>query len=189
MKHQEVISIVKESMRILEEQDEWLLKNDLSERSIAHRLAYYLQHFFDDYSVDCEYNGAMRQKGYARKKVYMLKIELHRAEMALRKREEDFLEDRLIERSAYPDIIIHKRGHNDDNLCIIEIKKSTSDVGVEYDEIKLRSYTTHESDDALRYKLGLLLQIKTGGNDRGFSLRFFQNGREFTPESNDHEYN
>jgi hypothetical protein len=189
MEHQEIIAIVNEGMAILEAEDEWLLRNDLSERSIAHRLAYHLQHFFDDYCVDCEYNGAMRGEWYERKKVQMLKQELLAAELELRQREKNFLDDQLIERSAYPDIIIHKRGNNDDNLCIIEIKKSTSDVGAEYDELKLRSYTQCKRDDALCYQLGIFILIQTGGDDRGFSFRFFQNGREFTPESSNDEHN
>lgn len=189
MEQQEIIAIVNQSMKILEVEDEWLLTNDLSERSIAHRLAYHLQGFFDDYSVDCEYNGAMREGRYVRKKVFVVKQALMDAELKLRELEKDFLADQLIERSVYPDIIIHKRGNNDDNLCIIEIKKSTSVVGPDYDAIKLRSYTTHELDDSLCYQLGIFIQIQTGVEGRSFSLNFFQNGAEFTPESNSDEHN
>ncbi|MCU7370191.1 hypothetical protein PEC18_04730 [Paucibacter sp. O1-1] len=77
MKQEEVIEIVHEGLKILEKEDDWLLENDLSERSIAqHRLACHLQHLFDGYCVDCEYNGAMRGEVYARKKVQMVKEQL-----------------------------------------------------------------------------------------------------------------
>ncbi len=37
--------------------DEILFRNDSSERSICHRLAMYLQIYFPDFDVDCEYKG------------------------------------------------------------------------------------------------------------------------------------
>lgn len=189
MNEGEIIARVRASIKILEDRDRWLLENDLSERSITHRLAYHLQHFFNGYNVDCEYNGAIRGEGYARKKVYAVKQELLNAELKLREIEKDFLADQLIERSAYPDIIVHKRGQNDDNLCIIEIKKTTSVVGMEYDEIKLRSYTRSELDNALCYQVGIFNEIKTGGDERDYSLMFCQNGGRLTQEGNDHEHN
>jgi hypothetical protein len=36
--------------------DEYLLRHDVSERSITHKLGFYLQGFFPEWDVDCEYN-------------------------------------------------------------------------------------------------------------------------------------
>jgi hypothetical protein len=38
------------------ELDQYLLIHDLNERTIAHKLAVYLQEEFNKYDVDCEYN-------------------------------------------------------------------------------------------------------------------------------------
>lgn len=187
MRQEEIVTLVKSGMQTLTEKDDWLLTNDLSERSIAHRLAHYLEHLFIGYDVDCEYNGAIHDGGYQRKKVHMVKRDLLHIEMELRERERHLEVDETIERSAYPDIIIHKRGHNDDNLCIIEIKKTTNIVGASYDEIKLRSYTRHELDKALCYQLGLFIEIVTGSDKRDCLIRYFKNGEEFIPERNDND--
>ena len=102
--------------------DKYLLQKDIHERTIAHKLATYLQSKFKDYHVDVEYNGnILREDG--KKRIKALKSEL-RALGRLRGEEQN-IEEETIERDVYPDIIIHKRG-TPENLCIIEIKKSTS---------------------------------------------------------------
>lgn len=42
----------------------------------------------------------------------------------LQKREIADMEIEFAERQVFPDIIIHRRGSNENNLCIIEVKKS-----------------------------------------------------------------
>ena len=75
--------------------DSLLLKLDVSERAIAHKLAEYLQCEFPDWNVDCEYN-----------------------------RMTDSVKIRSTTKRPFtPDIIVHRR-NNVDNLIIIEIKKS-----------------------------------------------------------------
>jgi len=103
------IEIALETLRV---NDNYLLKNDVNERSIAHRLAVYLEHRFGKrYDVDCEYNKNC-ENDIDRKAIDVLYRQL-----------EEFLPDgsRLrenddttssIHRAVYPDIIIHKRGRN-----------------------------------------------------------------------------
>jgi hypothetical protein len=53
--------------------DAWLLEKDLSERSITHKLAEYLQPLFLNYNVDCEYNGNVERGEGGRKRISILK--------------------------------------------------------------------------------------------------------------------
>ncbi len=45
-----------ECVRQLLQSDAYLLRVDVNERAIAHRLAIYVQNAFPDWHVDCEYN-------------------------------------------------------------------------------------------------------------------------------------
>jgi hypothetical protein len=52
-------------------EDAYLLRYDINERAISHRLAMYLTPQFKDFDVDCEYNGNIdADKG--RKYIYIL---------------------------------------------------------------------------------------------------------------------
>ena len=68
--------------------------------------------------------------------------------------------DYFAERSVYPDIIVHKRGSNANNLLVMEIKKSSSNLSREFDIQKLKAYTRNEfKEDVLKYKYGVLVEI------------------------------
>lgn len=85
------------------ENDSFLFDKDVSEWAVAHRLAAYLEGFFPEYDVDCEYNRMPGPDGEydskAPKKV-------------------------LGNKKIRPDIIVHRRGSNEDNLIAIEMKKA-----------------------------------------------------------------
>lgn len=109
-------------LRALEElikNDYFLLTIEINERTLTHQLAIYLQKYFLEYHVDCEYN----RNGLDKKKLDSFK--------------KDIKSDDIEASTVYPDIIIHKRGTRD-NLVVIEAKKSTSDMT--NDERKLRAY-------------------------------------------------
>ena len=75
----------------------------------------------------------------------------------LTKKELDEDENYFINRYVYPDIIIHKRGSNADNLCIIEVKKDNSELEYKkYDKLKLDAYT---NDDSLKYSVGVFIEF------------------------------
>ncbi len=57
MTFQQIKDIVQDAIQELNQNDSFLLKNDISERAISHKLAVYLNDKFNGYSVDCEYNG------------------------------------------------------------------------------------------------------------------------------------
>lgn len=104
-----------------------LLKNKVNEMTISHRVAVYLETAFEGYSVDCEYNRSENDK----------KLNLKNEKVR-------------------PDIIVHKRGTNSDNLVVIEVKlagkknkKSKADVE------KLKNYFS----ERLNYKLGVFIGV------------------------------
>ena len=79
--------------------DRYLLDNDVHEVTISHKLAEYLQYQFPDMNVDCEYNRQVPPDNGDNIK--------RRSDTGDRVR---------------PDIIVHKRGSNENNCLVIEIK-------------------------------------------------------------------
>ncbi len=132
--------------RKLEEKDYYLLKHDINERSISHKLAIYLEPLFKDWDVDCEYNKD--HDVTKRLKIYPKQINSD-------------------DRTVYPDIIIHKRG-SIDNLLAIEIKKTTNNDTGEYDVEKLKAFKKD-----LGYCFAVALKVKTGCNDYRVEKPFF----------------
>lgn len=168
----EIIQKVEHAIQLLFEHDSWLLIHDLSEQSITHKLAVHLQSFFPDYDVDCEYNGNV-ERGNGRKLISLLKSRLKESGF-LKKREEN-IDEETIDRSVFPDIIVHKRGSNKDNLVIIEVKKMSSNVPREYDFLKLGAYTSGENGNDLKYNVGVFLDFN---KVLGYQMEVFQNGEK-----------
>ena len=131
--------------RLLEE-DRFLLVNDLNERSISHTLAEHLQTEFADWHVDCEYN-----RNYA-----VIK--------RLREGSPEPSADDAEARTVYPDIVVHRR-NADENLLVVEIKKSTNSNNEEYDLTKLRSFLSQ-----LHYTYGAFIKFETGTENVEFTL-------------------
>lgn len=92
--------IIKEKIRealnfFISKDKEELLRVDIYEPTINHRIAVYFEELFSEFDIDCEYNKALlgyKKNGNGKK--------------------------------IRPDIIIHKRETNEDNSVILEIKKS-----------------------------------------------------------------
>ena len=98
----------------------FLLKHDINERSITHKLAEYVQKYFSDYNVDCEYNRMPEKSnnnGEAETKFIPKELHLNVSKIS---------SDDDKGTTVYPDIIIHKRGSNDSNLIVIEVKKEAN---------------------------------------------------------------
>ncbi len=127
--------------------DSDILLIDVNERSISHRLAVYLEEHFTDWNVDCEYN-----RHNANPK---------RLNIQGRNTRSDDIEAITV----FPDIIIHHR-NTDDNLVVIEMKKSTSSENEEYDIRKLRAFKSE-----LNYQFAIFIRVKTNG-DSGIEIRW-----------------
>ncbi len=137
--------------------EQFLLKNDINERTLTYKLAIYLQKYFSDYDVDCEYNRMMKNEGYI-KKALRLPVDGH-VEIS-----------DTTQKTVYPDIIIHKRGDDRDNFLVIEVKKfvNVRNSNRDFDFQKLKAFT-----DQLDYSLGLYLEFSENGiSDFGL----FKNG-------------
>lgn len=141
-------SIVEERLKIaiarVIECDSFLLEDCTGERSIAHRLAVYLEHEFSGWHVDCEFNRQGEEGDRCTKRVST---------------SPDLLESRPDQGSVdvTPDIIIHWR-RKPRNLLAIEVKPSGS-VNIPKDREKLRKYLI---DPHLRYAFAALVTYRNG---------------------------
>lgn len=146
----EVRKKVDQAIAQLFEKDFFLLQIDANERAISHRLGLYLQLLFDEWHVDCEYNRDLDNP--KRLKTYTRFID---AKLSVGSISET---DPI---TVFPDIIVHERGtHN--NLLIIEMKKTTSQISDEFDYFKL-----HEFKHQYGYPHALFLRLVTGRKEVG----------------------
>lgn len=123
----------------LVENDRHLFATDGGERSIAARLAMYLQNRFPGYKVDADYNRA----GKVPKRLRVP------AECAGYRNEND-------ESLAVPDVIVHRRGPEGPNLLVLELKKTTNPDKGDCDRIRLRAFR-----EQIGYRYGALIVCET----------------------------
>jgi len=123
---------VQNAIDTLIERDAYLLEMDAHEVAVSHKLAEYLQQEFPEWNVDCEFN-----KYYGETKT-------------LDEYDSDWVR---------PDIIVHKRG-TDEDLLVIEIKLTTSDDDICCEKKKVELYT---EDEELDYRHGLFLHLQSDG--------------------------
>ncbi len=121
-----------------------LLRVNSSERSMTHRLAYWLEDEFLGWNVDCEYNRR-GGKDIAKR-------------LALPNWQKKHCPDEDPP-TAFPDIIVHHRtlGRRKNNLLVIEAKKDNGSVA--FDEEKL---TVFKNDPQYGYRHAVLLTFLTG---------------------------
>ena len=132
-------NILETAINKFNENDLYLIENDLSERCICGRLACYIQQAlmtsqFSEYTVDVEYNRGAKGKDKSPK----------------------FFHDKLI----VVDLIVHKRGHTEygfDNLFCVEMKKSNSRYGYNSDKARLKDMTNY--DYGYNYKCGYMVIV------------------------------
>ncbi|MCJ7511246.1 MAG: hypothetical protein MUP14_10245 [Dehalococcoidia bacterium] len=152
MNEQDLYENVKAALQLFFLKDCALLELTVNECSISHKLAEHLQYLFKEYEVDCEYN---------RHGIYPKRIHRdHRTDA-------EGSDGRV-----FPDIVIHKRGHDERNLLAIEIKKRDN-TDVSGDVEKLEVLTGQE----FGYKTGLLI-IFDVQNKILSDVVFFQDGGE-----------
>jgi len=134
--------IINEALQKLYKNDNYLIcnldeqhsVNHVGERSIAFRFGVYLQEI---------------AKNDEKLKLYNIDSEYDRCIYDLKKRTDE-------DKNARPDLIIHKRGNNDNNLLIIEreayLSKKTK---IDEDKEKLKSFF----EGRYKYKNALLIKI------------------------------
>lgn len=119
-------------------QDVPLLQFDVNERTISHQLAIYIKREFPDWDVDCEYNRN------------------HDDIKRLRLPREKVSSDDTFAQTVFPDIIIHHRG-TDENLIVIEIKKSSNPQSPDRDFQKLEAFKKQ-----LGYEYAIFIMFNVG---------------------------
>ena len=129
-----------------------LLALDVNERAVSHRLACYLQQLLPDWHVDCEYNRA-------RDLPKRLRLTVEKVDT-----------DNLEARTVYPDVIVHKRG-TDENLLVIEMKKAGNTQKDEHDRRKLRAFR-----DQMYYRYTLFLKLSLDGGRPGVVCEWLDGG-------------
>jgi len=124
--------------------DQDLFERNNYEVTISTKLAQYLFVEFREYDVDCEYDK------HKNKPKRLLDLD----------------------RNIRPDIIIHKRGKDDNNLICIELKKSN--LNKKEDTKKLKALTKVSGD--YKYKLGILIIISKNKDEQ--KIEYYENGKE-----------
>jgi len=130
---------VKDALKTLYQRDYDLIKNDINEQSISYRLAIYLEMQFSEwkYNIDCEYN-----------------------------RNKEDIKENNDAKPFKPDIVIHERKENDNNLLCIEIKKNNDS-----DDDKIKVINAIENKD-YGYKFGMFINIQDNGYDVFLTYKF-----------------
>jgi len=106
-----------------------LLKRENYEVTISSKFAQYLFMAFPKYDVDCEYNKHINGE----------------------KRVEE------LNQNIRPDIVIHKRGTDENNLVYIEIKTEHNTDSRTQDYDKIRAMTKQDGD--YKYQLGVFIDF------------------------------
>jgi len=76
------------------------------------------------------------------------------------------------EHGKRPDLIVHKRGHNKDNLLIVEFKHGGNEI--DEDIFKLKRFTSPV--DEYKYKLGVLIRL--GNTFESVNYQYFHKEKE-----------
>ena len=124
----------------------------MNERSITHKLAEHLRSVFPAWDVDCEYNRR------------------HDDPKRLQISRKDVCSDDLHASTVFPEVIVHKRG-SDQNFIVIEVKKSTNPESEERDLKKLNAFKAE-----LGYELAIFLKIACGPGASSFKLQLCDTG-------------
>lgn len=128
--------IIEKVLIKLYKNDKELIGRGVCERAIVFRFGIYLQRIMsrdielNEYNLDCEYNRNMDDL----------------------KRTENYQNGR------YPDLIIHKRGSNLNNLLVIEFKKRNSSSSE--DIKKINDFMSLNGEYKYRYGISIVLKEK-----------------------------
>lgn len=123
MTREEATALVNSAIDQLLQYDSALLALDVTERSLSYRLAHYMalsETIRPPLTVDCEYN---RHFGDPKR----LKLPPRKA-----------LAREIRATTVFPDILVHERNADENNLIVLELKKPGEDTA--YDELKLRAF-------------------------------------------------
>lgn len=149
MEIEKVKNLVERAVNDLYLMDLDLLERENNEVTISCKLAQYLFLKFPGYRVDCEYNRHLND---------IKRMNLDNTKKIIK-----------------PDIIIHKRDIDKDNLVYIEIKTDHNNENREEDYKKIKAATDPKGE--FRYKLGIFIDFNR--NKDNLSMKYYQDGEEW----------
>lgn len=152
---------IKCSIDKLREYDCFLLKENVNERSITHKLAEYLQQEFKNLDVDCEYNRMLNENSNNPKRmIFPIKSIKNNDTEA---------------KTVFPDIIIHNRDSKNENLLVIEVKKKFRNrIDADFDIQKLKTFTSTQ----FNYSFGLHIIFHVNSKfKKSPILHWYENGK------------
>jgi hypothetical protein len=123
MTREEATALVNAAIDLLMEHDSALLDLGVTERSLSYRLAHYMAlsaAVQPPLTVDCEYN---RHFGDPKR---------------LNLPPRDAIDREIRATTVFPDILVHERNSDANNLIVLELKKPGESIA--YDELKLRAF-------------------------------------------------
>ena len=154
----ELILLVNLALDDLYKNEQYLLNVKANERNIvSHFSRYFINRLenndnFNKYDVDCEYNRDVFNEKKYKEIIY------------------DKKKHRII-----PDMIVHQRGSNSNNILAIEFKTYfNSNKNGENDKLKLQALT--DNDSFYRYRMGL--HIKLGKTRDKVNIVKYINGKK-----------
>jgi hypothetical protein len=130
-----------------------LLGLDINERELGGVLAHlYVRLLFPDHNVDAEYNRVGFDGDPKRLK---LPPECHGGHV----------------RRVLPDLVVHRRGDNDENLLVAELKMETSTQPRRCDLTRLKAFRQQ-----LHYHVGVFVELPAGkgARDRELQIQWFK---------------
>ncbi|MDR6694190.1 hypothetical protein [Stenotrophomonas sp. 1337] len=123
MTREQATALVNSAIDQLVQNDSALLDLRVTERSLSYRLAHYMalsEAVRPPLTVDCEYN---RHFGDPKR----LKLPPRKA-----------LDCEIRATTVFPDILVHERNTDANNIVVLELKKPGEDIA--YDELKLQAF-------------------------------------------------
>jgi hypothetical protein len=174
MSNTEIISLVDLAIADVIKHETDTLVRGLNERIISSHFSSCLKRYFKNFDVDHEYNGDI-DKPNDRKALDIASNRLTEIGRKVNPNENYKLA---------PDIIIHKRGSNDSNLVVIEVKKDSSpDKDKEFDLVKLEHLTIDYLGNHYNYSLGIAVVFGTGKEVGTAKKTVFQQGIPIVKEA------
>lgn len=138
MDEQEIRGVLTAAVERLQREEAKIIGADVAERTICACLAAILQQSFPDHSVHVEYNRHF----------------VHRKEIRL-----PDVNGNLVSKRVFPDIIVHQPGCDDNNLLVIEVKKTTNQCQDHEDIYKLQLIK-----EQIRYQFAAFIRLPFGPN-------------------------
>ncbi|TCV46108.1 hypothetical protein [Agrobacterium tumefaciens] len=138
MTDDEIMGRFEEAVRLFLKDQAQLLELDVNERAVGATLAHlFVREMFPDHKVDAEYN----------------RVGLDGTPKRLNLPPECGGDNTPV----YPDIVVHTRGDNEENLLVVEIKMMTNRQPRECDHVKLEAFRAQ-----LHYRVGAFLELPAG---------------------------